>query len=180
MSASRSHQRALPYIDPPGRFWSAVSACTVTVFPHMPLCVSFSRSEHITRRSQNHAKTDRERRREGKKGEPTGVLSPSLTLSPSVAHYLSSPHSSLISYLFGAARSHRPCHGISCLLSAQILEPVLTSAPPPPSYLLSCLMLQHSGCRIQHFCLFAFKCQFKLCGLLVMLIHSTAMCVCHR
>lgn len=52
--------------------------------------------------------------------------------------------------------------------------------PPPPSYLLSCLMLQHSGCRIQHFCLFAFKCQFKLCGLLVMLIHSTAMCVCHR
>lgn len=140
MSASRSHQRALPYIDPPGRFWSAVSACTVTVFPHMPLCVSFSRSEHITRRSQNHAKTDRERRREGKKGEPTGVLSPSLTLSPSVAHYLSSPHSSLISYLFGAARSHRPCHGISCLLSAQILEPVLTSAPPPLLifYLASC------------------------------------------
>lgn len=131
MSASRSHQRALPYIDPSGRFWSAVSACAITVFPHMPLCVSFSQSEHITRSIQYHAKTDRERWREGKEGEPTGVLNPSLTLFPSVAHYLSSLHSSLISDLFCAARSNRPCHGISCLLSAQILETVLTFCSPP-------------------------------------------------
>ena len=136
MPVSRYHQRALPYIDPPGWFWSAVSACTITVFPHMPLCVSFSRSEHIMRRSQHYAKTDRERRREGKEGKPTGGSNPSHTLSPSVAHYLSSLHSSLISYLCCAACSHRPCHGISSLLSAQILELILSFCPPFLSLIL--------------------------------------------